>query len=71
MARRLDRLPNVLRTQGGSAAPISPEIALNAGVMARGHRDLFDRFLAVAAMHHELPLVSADAKFDGVVASIW
>jgi PIN domain nuclease of toxin-antitoxin system len=67
----LDRLPDILRTQGGSIAGLSPEIALNAGAMTWSHRDPFDRFLAATAMHYGLPLVSADTVFDGLIARIW
>ena len=67
----LERLPYILRTQGGAIANLGPEIALNAGSMPWSHRDPFDRFLAATAMHYGLPLVSADAIFDGVIARIW
>jgi PIN domain nuclease of toxin-antitoxin system len=67
----LDRLPKLLRDQGGSIAELTPEIALSAGAMKWAHRDPFDRFLAATALHHALPLISADPIFDGLVARIW
>lgn len=35
------------------------------------HPDPFDRLLAATAMHYKLPLVSADAVFDGIVTRLW
>jgi PIN domain nuclease of toxin-antitoxin system len=35
------------------------------------HRDPFDRFLAASALRRRIPIVSADAVFDQVVARIW
>ncbi|WP_158813975.1 type II toxin-antitoxin system VapC family toxin [Methylocapsa sp. S129] len=67
----IERLPDILRRQGGSVASLGPEIALNAGAMPWSHRDPFDRFLAATAMHYGLPLVSADTIFDGLIARIW
>jgi PIN domain nuclease of toxin-antitoxin system len=37
----------------------------------RTHRDPFDRLLAATAMHYNLPLVSADVVFDGIVTRLW
>ncbi len=34
-------------------------------------RDPFDRLLAATAMHYNLPLVSADTVFDGIVRRLW
>ena len=67
----LDRLPDMLRTQGGVVAVLSPEIALMAGFMPWSHRDPFDRFLAATAAHYGLPLISADTIFDGLLARVW
>jgi PIN domain nuclease of toxin-antitoxin system len=71
MAPFVEHLPGLLRTQGGMIASLSPEIAVNAGAMPWGHRDPFDRLLAATAAHYGLPLISADAIFDGLVARIW
>ena len=35
------------------------------------HRDPFDRLLAATALRRNLPIVSADAVFDGVVTRVW
>ena len=67
----VERLPSLLRTQGGMIAALVPEIAINAGVMPWTHRDPFDRLLAATAIHYGLPLISADAIFDGAIARIW
>jgi PIN domain nuclease of toxin-antitoxin system len=42
-----------------------------AGMMDWPHRDPFDRFLAASALRRRIPIVLADAVFDGVVARIW
>jgi len=65
------QLTDYLREQGGSVASLDPDICIAAGMMAWPHRDPFDRLLAATATHYRLPLVSADAVFDGVVARVW
>ena len=67
----LDGLPEMLASQGGSIAILSPEIVLRAGAMPWKHRDPFDRFLAATAIHYALPLISADTIFDGVIGRVW
>ena len=64
-------LAGLLRDQGGSVAGFEPAIAIAAGLMTWAHRDPFDRLLAATAMHYNLPLVSADTVFDGVVSRVW
>jgi PIN domain nuclease of toxin-antitoxin system len=65
------RLPALLETQGGRMADLDGVICLNAATMAWSHRDPFDRMLAATALHRNLPIVSADAAFDGVVTRLW
>ncbi|SMF26881.1 PIN domain nuclease, a component of toxin-antitoxin system (PIN domain) [Tistlia consotensis] len=65
------KLAVLLGEQGGSIASLEPEICLSAGMMAWSHRDPFDRLLAATATHFKLPLVSADAVFDGIVRRVW
>ena len=67
----IDRLPGLLRDQGGTIAAFGPSICLTAGMMEWSHRDPFDRLLAATARQEALPLVSADVVFDGVVDRIW
>lgn len=67
----VDRLPALLDEQGGSVAGFDPAICIVAGRMDWAHRDPFDRMLAATAMLLNLPLVSADAVFDGVVTRLW
>lgn len=67
----VDRLPALLAEQGGSVASFDPAICTSAGLMRWHHRDPFDRLLAATAMHDNLPLVSADAIFDGIVTRLW
>jgi PIN domain nuclease of toxin-antitoxin system len=42
-----------------------------AGTMFWTHRDPFDRFLAASALRRRIPIVSADAVFDGILVRIW
>lgn len=65
------KLPELLEQQSGAIADLNAAICVTAGIMEWPHRDPFDRFLAATAMHYKLPLVSADAVFDGIVARIW
>jgi len=67
----VDRLSDLLAEQGGRATPLTADIATAAGLMQWDHRDPFDRLLAATAIHLNLPLVSADSTFDGVVTRIW
>ncbi|WP_425463302.1 PIN domain-containing protein [Methylobacterium terricola] len=59
------RRPVLLDEQGGVIARLDPEICITAGTMAWADRDPFDRLLAATAQHRRVPLVSADAVFDG------
>lgn len=65
------QLPELLDRQGGSVAAFDPAICVTAGTMAWSHRDPFDRLLAATAVHRNLPMVSADTVFDGIVTRIW
>lgn len=65
------RLIGILEEQGGSIVELTPAICLQAATMDWLHRDPFDRLLAASAAHHDLPLISADAVFDGVVTRLW
>jgi PIN domain nuclease of toxin-antitoxin system len=67
----VDRLPALLTEQGGGVAALIPEICVAAGTMAWTHRDPFDRLLAATALHYNLPIVSADLVFDGIVSRVW
>jgi PIN domain nuclease of toxin-antitoxin system len=65
------RLAALLGEQGGSVAGFDPAVCIAAGTMAWTHRDPFDRLLAATAMRYNLPLVSADVAFDGIVTRLW
>ena len=65
------RLAALLDEQGGAVAGFDPSICIAAGMMAWTHRDPFDRLLAATATHGNLPLVSADTVFDGIVTRLW
>lgn len=71
MEPRVDRLPQFLDEQGGVVANLDPLICTSAGAMPWVHRDPFDRLIAATAIHYNLPVVSADAVFDGVVTRLW
>jgi PIN domain nuclease of toxin-antitoxin system len=67
----VDRLPVLLAQQGGAVADFDPAICIAAGTMDWAHRDPFDRLLAATARLRNLPLVSADSVFDGIVPRVW
>ncbi len=55
MAPHAERLGDVLREQGGSVAPFTPEIRLRASLRAWAHRDPFDRLIARNLREHDHP----------------
>ena len=65
MAALAPDLVQVLRDQGGLAAPLTPEICLSAASDDWDHRDPFDRLLAATARVLDLVLISRDPAFDG------
>ena len=71
MAPFVDRLADLLEQQGGGVADLDPPICLDAGTMSWAHRDPFDRLLAATAARRNLPIVSADSVFDGLVTRLW
>jgi PIN domain nuclease of toxin-antitoxin system len=71
MAPYVDRLPDLLASQPGVAASLETADCLMAGTMEWAHRDPFDRLLAASALRRRVPIVSADAVFDAVLARIW
>ena len=71
MGPYVDRLPDLLDQQECAIAAMDAVVATRAGAMAWAHRDPFDRLLAATALRFNLPIVSADPVFDGVVARIW
>ncbi len=71
MAPLVADLSDLVGEQGGAMASFNPAICIAAGMMAWAHRDPFDRLLAATALHHRVPLVSADTIFDGIVARLW
>ena len=71
MAPFVGRLAGLLEEQGGAIADLDPLICLDAGTMSWARRDPFDRLLAATAARRGLPIVSADAVFDGLVTRLW
>src|SRR5438067_1922805 len=70
MAAFIGRLPALLTEQGGRVAALEAQICENAGALAWVHRDPFDRLLAATALHYNLPIVSADVVFDGIITRL-
>lgn len=62
----IDRLPQLLRAQGGTAAPYTVEMAIRSGGMDWPHKEPFDRMIAATALDLACPVVSKDAAFDGL-----
>jgi PIN domain nuclease of toxin-antitoxin system len=73
LAPLVPRLPDVLRDQGGIAAPLTPEICIDAATLDWAHRDPFDRLIAATAVRLSLPLVTRDPAFASLpgVQSVW
>ncbi len=71
MAPHVSDLSGLLTEQGGIALPLDPAIAISAGLLDWPHRDPFDRLLAATAQHHNLPIISTDIVFDGMVQRVW
>jgi PIN domain nuclease of toxin-antitoxin system len=67
----IDRLPDLLEKQGGAVAALDPTVCTTAGIMRWAHRDPFDRLLAATAIRYNLPIVSADIIFDGLITRLW
>ena len=65
------QLAKLLDEQGGTAAGFDPDICIMAGMMPWVHRDPFDRLLAATSLRYALPLISADAVFDGILTRYW
>lgn len=66
MAPFASNLAEILRGQGGVAAPLTPEICLQASLRAWEHRDPFDRLLASSAEILGIPLLTRDSVFAGL-----
>ena len=71
MAKVAHRLPEMLEVQGIELAPLGFATCHMAGLLTWAHRDPFDRLIAATASALEVPLVSADTCFDGMVHRIW
>ena len=71
MAPHVERLAELLADQGAMALPLEPADCLEAGRLDWPHRDPFDRFLAATALRRQIPIVSADPVFAGLVQRIW
>jgi PIN domain nuclease of toxin-antitoxin system len=54
----------VVRAAGYTLLPIEAEAALRAGRLVADHGDPFDRMIAAQALQLDIPVISADPKFD-------
>lgn len=57
------RFMQIVESHGFAPLPVTPEHALEAGLIAVSHRDPFDRLLAAQAKLEGIPLVTADPVF--------
>ncbi len=69
----VERMWDILSAQGTVVAPLTAEIALDAGQDPWPHRDPFDRVIAATARLQGLVLVTADRAFSTApgVRTIW
>jgi PIN domain nuclease of toxin-antitoxin system len=68
MAPFISRLIGLAEEQGGWLMDVSAEVSLLAATLAWAHLDPFDRFIGATAIVRGLPLISADAAFDGLAS---
>ena len=71
MTGYVDRLLSLAESQHAHVISLEPEDCLMAGTMEWPHRDPFDGLLAASALRRRIPIVSADAIFDAVLARVW
>lgn len=62
----VERLPHLLRAQGGVVAPYTATMAMLSGGMDWPHRDPFDRMIAATAIEMACPVLSKDSAFDEI-----
>lgn len=62
----VERLPHLLRAQGGEVAPYTATMAMLSGGMDWSHRDPFDRMIAATAIEMACPVLSRDGAFDEI-----
>ena len=62
----VERLPHLLRAQGGAVAPYTATMAMLSGGMDWSHRDPFDRMIAATAIEMTCPVISRDSAFDEI-----
>lgn len=67
----VDRLPGLAEEQGSVVTTLEPSLCWQAAMLEWRHRDPFDRLLAATALRYDLPIVSMDKVFDGVVTRVW
>jgi PIN domain nuclease of toxin-antitoxin system len=59
-----DLVENIESQLGYSVLSLEPEVMVRAARFGDGHADPFDRMIAAHAIHHNLPILSTDAKLD-------
>jgi PIN domain nuclease of toxin-antitoxin system len=66
MAPHLPALRELVGSRIGRWRATDDAIALRAALLDWPHRDPFDRLIAATAIELDVPLISADAQFDGL-----
>jgi PIN domain nuclease of toxin-antitoxin system len=64
MAGKIGTLLESMEGQGAAPAPLTPDVALRAGLLDWPHRDPFDRLIAATVLVNGWVLISADTAFD-------
>lgn len=59
-----DLITNIEKRLGYTLLPLEPESMMRAARFEQPHADPFDRMIAAQAIHHNLPLLSADPRLD-------
>ena len=59
-----DLVENIEGRLGYSILSLEPEVMVRAARFDDSHADPFDRMIAAHAIHHNLPVLSTDAKLD-------
>jgi PIN domain nuclease of toxin-antitoxin system len=65
-----DDLPDLIDGEGFSWLPITPRHAWQVRELPAHHRDPFDRLLIAQAMTEQLPIITADKRFDDYAVEI-
>ncbi len=68
----VDMLPLILRQERFQGLDLTPDVALAAGRLPPGHRDPWDRIIAMQSMANDWPVITSDAAFAALGAkTVW